>query len=192
MLARRPWTRLQSEYSFSLVAAQAAYAFPADYASFLDFTFWNRAQYWQFRGSLSPQQWQGYKSGLTSTYPRQRFRVKQGQIFIDPTPTTADACVIEYLSKYWVAVTAAPTVGTKTEFTLDTDVPILDEVAIEMDTLWRFLNRKGLAYAEEKDQADRYINDAFGAEAPSQPVNFGGDDFGPWPPIPTLPRTGYS
>lgn len=192
MLARRPWTRLQSEYTFSFVASQASYAFPSDYANFLDFTMWDRTQYWALRGSLSPQEWQAYKSGVQSTTPRQRFRVKQGQIFIDPTPSTTDSIVIEYQSKYWVAVTAAPTVGSKTDFSLDTDVSILDEEAIQMDTLWRFLARKGLAYAEEKDQADRYINDTFGCEAPSMPMNFGGYDYAPWPPLPTVPTTGYS
>lgn len=192
MLAKRPWTRLQSEYTFSFVASQAAYAFPSDYSSFLDFTFWDRTQYWALRGSLSPQAWQAYKSGVQSTSPRQRFRIKQGQIFIDPTPSTTDSMVIEYLSKNWVAVTATPTVATKTEFSLDTDVSILDEVAIEMDTLWRFLNRKGLAYAEEKDQADRYIDDVFANESPSMAMSFGGDNSYPWPPIPTLPTTGYT
>lgn len=192
MLARRPWARLQTEYTFSLVASQASYAFPTDYATFLDFTFWNRTQYWQMRGSLSPQQWQAYKSGVNSTTPRQRFRVKAGAIYIDPTPSTTDSCVVEYVSKYWVAPTATPTVGSKTEFAVDTDVSILDEAAIEVDTLWRFLNRKGLAYAEEKDQAERYINDAFGTETPSQPMNFSGDDLAPWPPLPSVPVTGYS
>lgn len=192
MLARKPWARLQFEYTFNLVAAQASYAFPTDYASFLDFTFWDRTQYWALRGSLSAQQWQGYKSGIQSTTPRQRFRVKQGAIYIDPTPTTTDSLVIEYLSKYWVAATATPTVGSKVEFSLDTDVSILDEDAIAMDATWRFLNRKGLAYAEEKDQAERYIDDVFANETPSMPVNFGGDSLAPWPPIPTLPVTGYS
>jgi hypothetical protein len=192
MLARKPWARLQFEYAFNLVASQASYAFPTDYANFLDFTFWDRTQYWALRGSLSPQQWQAYKSGIQSTTPRQRFRVKQGAIYIDPTPSTTDSMVIEYLSKYWVAATATPTVGSKVEFTLDTDVSILDEVAIEMDTLWRFLNRKGLAYAEEKDQAQRYIDDVFANETPSMPVSFSGDSFAPWPPLPTLPVTGYS
>lgn len=192
LLAQRPWARLQTEYTFSLVASQASYAFPTDLGQFLDYTFWNRTQYWQFRGSLSPQIWQAYKSGVNSTTPRQRFRVKQGAIFIDPTPSTTDSCVIEYTSSYWVAPTATPTVGSKTAFSVDTDVSILDEAAIEMDTLWRFLNRKGLAYAEEKDQAERYINTLFGSETPSAPMSFSDSDLTPWPPIPTLPSTGYS
>lgn len=191
MLAHRPWNRLQKEYAFNFVASQAAYAFPTDYANFLDFTAWDRTQYWAMRGSLSAQEWQAYKSGVQSSTPRSRFRVKEGQVYFDPTPSTTDSVVIEYLSSWWVAVTATPTVASKTEFTLDTDVSILDETAIEMDTLWRFLNRKGLAYAEEKLAADNYINDIFGAEAPSQPFNLGGDPYAVWPPLPSVPITNF-
>lgn len=192
LLARRAWQVLQKEYTFSLVVSQAAYDFPADYGWFQDYTFWDRDNFWQLRGSLNAQQWQGYKSGIQSTTPRQRFRVKQGQIYIDPTPTDTDACVIEYVSKYWVAVTAAATVGVKTEFTIDTDVSIIPESLIEMDSLWRFLNRKGLAYAEEKDQADRHFAELFGNDAPREPLGFGGDDYLPWPPLPSVPVTGYT
>lgn len=192
VLAGRSWSILQKEYAFSQVAAQAAYNFPADLGRFLDYTFWDRTNFWNLRGSLNPQEWQRYKSGIQSTTPRQRFRVKLGQIYIDPTPTAADSLVIEYLSDYWVAVTAAPTVGAKSAFSLDTDVSLIDEDAIAMDTLWRFLNRKGLAYAEEKDQADRFIDELFANDTPKGPIYLGGDDMYPWPPLPSVPVTGYS
>lgn len=192
VLARRAWQVLQKEYTFSLVASQAAYNFPTDLGYFQDYTIWDRTQFWALRGSLTGTQWQQYKSGLQSTTPRQRFRIKLGQIYIDPTPSSTDSMVIEYVSNFWVAVTAAPTAGVKSAFTLDTDVSLIDEEAIKMDTLWRFLNRKGLAYAEEKDQADRYIAEIFGNDAPRAPANFGGDYLYPWPPLPTVPVTGYS
>lgn len=192
VLARKPWQTLQKEYTFNLVAAQASYAFPSDLGYFQDYTIWDRTQFWALRGSLSAQDWQAYKSGLQSTTPRQRFRIKAGALYIDPTPSSTDSMVIEYVSKFWVAPTATPTVGTKTAFTVDTDVSLIDEDTIEMETLWRFLARKGLAYAEEKDQAERYIADLFGNDAPHQPLNFGGDNEYPWPPLPTLPVTGYS
>lgn len=192
LLARRPWEYLQKEYTFSLVASQAAYNFPTDLGYFQDYTIWDRTQFWALRGSLTATQWQTYKSGLQTTTPRQRFRLRQGQIYIDPTPSSTDSMVIEYVSKYWVAVTGAPTVPVQNAFALDTDVSVIDEDAIAMDTLWRFLNRKGLAYAEEKDQAEKYIAELFGNDVPREPINFGGDYLYPWPPLPTVPVTGYS
>lgn len=192
LLARKPWEYLQKEYTFSLVAAQAAYNFPTDLGYFQDYTIWDRTQFWALRGSLTATQWQIYKSGLQTTTPRQRFRIKQGQLYIDPTPSSTDSMVIEYISNQWVAVTATPTVASKAAYTLDTDVSVIDEMAIQMDALWRFLNRKGVAYAEEKDQAERYIAELFGNDAPREPIDFGGDYNYPWPPLPTLPVTGYS
>lgn len=192
LLARKPWQVLQKEYTFNLVASQAAYNFPSDLGFLQDYTIWDRTQFWALRGSLTATQWQIYKSGLQTTTPRQRFRVKLGQIYIDPTPSSTDSMVIEYVSNQWVAVAAAPTVPSKSAFTIDTDVSVIDEEALKMDTLWRFLNRKGVAYAEEKDQAERYIAELFGNDAPREPIDFGGDYNYPWPPLPTLPVTGYS
>lgn len=190
VLSQMSWQVLQKEYTFSFVAAQASYAFPPDLGFFQDYTAWDRTQFWEMRGSLSAQEWQRYKSGIMSTMPWQRFRVKAGAIYIDPTPSTTDSCVIEYVSSFWVAPTATPTVGTKAAFTVDTDVSLIDEEAIKMDTLWRFLSRKGLAYSEEKDQAQKYIEGLFGDDVPRTPLNFG-NDFVLWPPLPNLPISGF-
>lgn len=192
-LARKPWEILQKEYTFSTVASTASYAFPSDLGYFQDYTIWDRTQFWALRGSLSAQDWQAYKSGLQSTTPRQRFRIKAGLIFIDPTPSSIASIVIEYISNLWVAPTATPTVASKTGFTIDSDISLIDETVIEMDTLWRFLNRKGMAYEEERQEAQQHIADLFGNDAPRQPINFGGEyDSVQWPPLPTLPVSGYS
>lgn len=188
VLARKPWQALQKEYTFSLVASQASYAFPADLGYFQDFTMWDRTQFWALRGSLSAQDWQAYKSGLQSTTPRQRFRIKQGAIYIDPTPSSTDSMVLEYLSSKWVTDGAS----FFTAFSADAQTSLIDENALEMEVLWRFLSRKGLAYAEEKDQAERYIADLFGNDAPHEPLSFSGDSQYPWPPLPTVPVTGFS
>lgn len=185
LLARKPWEILQKEFTFNLVNAQAAYAFPTDLGYFQDYTLWDRTQFWAMRGGLNAQDWQALKSGVQSTTPRQRFRIKQGQIYIHPTPYNTDACVIEYISNQWVS-------GANVAFTADNQTALIDENVIEMDTLWRFLNRKGLSYAEEKDQAERFIEDLFGNDAPREPRNFGGDQEYPWPPFPTVPTTGFS
>ena len=188
VLAQRPWERLQKEHTFSLVAAQASYAFPTDLGFFQDYTLWDRTQLWQLRGSLSGQEWQRYKSGIQSTTPWQRFRVWQNAIYIDPTPSTTDSMVSEYVSKNWISDSTGVTF--RSRFVADADLTLIPEEILMMDTLWRFLARKGLAYQEERDQADKYIATVFGNDAPRVPLNFG-DSCEPWPPLPTLPRTGY-
>ena len=186
--AKLPWQALQKEYTFSLVVSQAAYAFPTDLGYFQNQTIWDRTQFWSMRGSLSPSEWQLYKSGIQSTTPRQRFRIKAGQIYIDPTPTTTDSCVVEYVSSKWV------TDGSSffTSFSTDTQTSLIDEDLLELDLTWRFLERKGLAYAEARDECDRYAETILARDVPREAINFGGNNVGSWPPLPTVPITGYS
>ena len=186
--AKYPWQALQKEYTFNLVNGQAAYSFPSDLGYFENETFWDRTQFWNLRGSLSPQEWQIYKSGIQSSTPRQRFRIKGGQIYIDPTPTTTDSVVIEYVSKNWVTDGSSFFNG----FTTDTQTSLIDEDLLELDLTWRFLERKGLAYAEARDEADHFAEKLLARDAPKKSINMAGDAAATWPPLPTVPITGYS
>lgn len=186
-LAWKPWEILQKEYTFATVAAQASYAFPSDLKYFLDYTAWDRSQFWALRGSLSPSEWQRYKSGTQTTTPRTRFRIKAGAIFLDPTPGGIDNLVIEYISKNWV------TDGSLfyNAFSADAQTSLIDEDLLELDLTWRFLERKGLAYEEARDEFDTVFESTFGRDVPKIPVN-AGIDYEIWPPLPTLPSTGYT
>lgn len=186
--AKYEWQALQKEYTFSFVASQANYAFPSDLGFFVNETAWDRTQFWSLRGSLSAQEWQLYKSGLQSSTPRQRFRIKSGQIYIDPTPSSTDSCVIEYISSKWV------TDGSSffTAFSADGQTSLLDEDMLELDLTWRFLERKGLAYAEARDEADRFAEKLLGRDTPKDTINVAGAAYAVWPPLPTVPVTGYT
>lgn len=103
-----PYTELNREYTFDLVASQAAYPLPSDFDHELYETHWNRSEYWLIRGPMSAQEWQYLKSGLGTTSPYQRYRIKGigiNQLYIDPTPASGDAgktCALEYQSKNWL------------------------------------------------------------------------------------------
>ena len=103
------WVQLQKEYTITLVAGQAEYALPADFDQQLFRTHWDRNNHWELLGPLSPTEWQQKKSGITTTSPRRRFRVKglgTNKFFVDPTPSTGDAgaiLVFEYSSTSWVS-----------------------------------------------------------------------------------------
>jgi hypothetical protein len=170
-LARRSWQILQKEHTFTTVAAQASYALPADYARYLDDTAWDRSSYWSVRGSLSPQEWQRYKSGIVASSPRSRFRVKAGALYIDPTPTAAKSMVIEYVSNAWVLSGGVAF----TKIQADTDTVVFDDDLFKVELLWRFLNRKGLAYGEEKREAELLADKLIGMDTPSSPVSMDSD-----------------
>lgn len=93
-MTRAQWPKLNREYTFTLVAGQENYAFPADYDRAVFRTNWNRARRWELIGPISPQEWQFRKSGIVSTTPRQYFRVKgweSKQFYIFPTPDASVA-----------------------------------------------------------------------------------------------------
>lgn len=112
-----PWPELQSEYLFSLVTGQESYPLPADFSSIQNETLWNRTQRLPLYGPLDSVEWQQYKSGLITTLPEERYRVKgwaTGQLFIDPPPDSTingQVCALEYISrtrirpKTWTAST---------------------------------------------------------------------------------------
>lgn len=101
------WPELQKEYSFTLATSTASYLLPDDMDSILTETWWNQTQKWPLIGPLDPQSWQLYKSGLITTLPRQRFRIKNfttKQLYIDPTPSSSEngqTIVFEYITKSW-------------------------------------------------------------------------------------------
>lgn len=140
----------------SCTFAQEAYALPSDLAFIIVQTEWDRNFRWQLLGPLDAQEWQVIKSGISPVGPRMRFRIMQGQFYINPVGSAStlytDNIVYEYVSNQWVGVSATPTVGAQTAYQLDTDVSLINEDLITLGLKWRFLKAKGLDW--EADQAE--------------------------------------
>lgn len=168
------WQAMRKEHTFPLVDAQTAYDLPADLQFFLIETEWDRNNHWQLLGPLSAQEWQVLKSGITVVGPRKRFRVMQGQFYLDPTPAAGEAgnvMAFEYISNGWCESAAG---AARTIWTADTDVYVLDEECFILGVKWRFLRAKGLDYSEEKREYDDACERAQardGAGARSLPLN---------------------
>lgn len=175
-LAKRNWTVLQKEHTFSTVASTASYSLPSDFERLLDFTMWDRTQYWSLRGPRSPQEWQRVKSGLVAPSIRSGFRIKAdtrvNKYFLDPTPSSALDMVFEYASSQWV-MDSGNTLG-RTYYAADSDVSLINEELIEMGVIWRLLDRKGFAYAEARDEWDREVDRAFAEDGGAEILNMGG------------------
>lgn len=182
LLAKKNWTILQKEETFSTVSSTASYSLPSDFERLLDGTAWDRSDYWSLRGPLSPNEWQAYKSALVATpIVRSRFRIKPdtrvNKFFLDPTPTGTLSMVFEYASDQWVR-DSGNTIG-KTAYAVDTDVALISEELIELDAIWRFLERKGFAYAEAKAEAERAIDRAFAEDGGAPVLDLGGPTLVP-------------
>jgi hypothetical protein len=132
---------------------------PSDFLWFITQTQWDRTNLWQLIGPTSPVRWQQLKSGVTTSGPRRRFRVKPvanvNRLFIDPTPgTTTNTLAFEYISKNWCQ--SAGGTG-QSSWLADTDTGILDEDLLELGTKWQFLAAMRLPYLEEKNSYERYV-----------------------------------
>jgi len=175
-LAKKNWVILQKEHTFSTVAATASYALPTDFERLLDQTAWDRTKYWSLRGPTSPTLWQVRKSGIVAPSIRSAFRIKPdtrvNKFFLDPTPTAVVSMVFEYASDQWVKDSA--NAGGKAAYAVDTDIALISEELLELDCVWRILNRKGFAYAEEKQEAEDAINQAFADDGGAPVLDMGG------------------
>jgi len=174
-LARKSWPVLQREYEFDTVAGTASYDLPVDFTELLADTVWDRNNYWQVRGGMTPQEWQVRKSAIVAVATsRKSFRIKAldgvKKFFLDPTPTDVCTLVFEYTSTAWVQADGG---ARKASFTSDTDVAILPEELLELSGIWRFRYAKGLDYAESRKEYDQHLETVFGAETGAGAINLG-------------------
>lgn len=175
-LAKKNWSVLQNEHTFSLVAGTAYYDLPSDYDRMIVETAWDRTTYWSLRGQLTPREWQIRKSGLVATVStRLNFRIKPltrvNKFYVDPTPTSTDSLVFEYISSKWVR--DAGNANGKTAYALDDDVALISEELLELGAIWRMLDRKGFAYAEAKDEYDREVDNAYAEDGGALTLDMG-------------------
>lgn len=157
------WLDMVTEHTFSTVAAQADYDLPSDFRNLVNQTLWDRDNFEELRGPLSPQEWQRYKSSVladsVTTWKRYRIRNVAGAVkfSIDPTPDSVETLVLEYASNAWCKSSG----GTlQAEWLADTDTGVLDEYLMRLGIQWRFLKRLGMSYEDERVEYDREVSQA--------------------------------
>lgn len=123
---------------------QNTFPFPSDYDHEVPQTEWNRSTRWNLQGPKSPQEWQIYKGGIVSVGPRQRFRIWNNALVINPSPPDGQSIALEYQSKAFVI--GADNVS-KSSFTADTDTCVFtDSLMITgQKVLWK--QAKGLDFS---------------------------------------------
>lgn len=104
--------------------SQVAYDLPSDWLSEIPQTEWDRTNRWPLLGPQSAQDWQSFKSGIVYAGPRQRFRIQENQILINPPPPNGLLFAFEYISTGWVVNSVNQRL---TKFTNDTDTAIFPD-----------------------------------------------------------------
>ena len=188
------WAALTREFAFSTVTGQQAYALPDDFAELIDGTVWDRSTYYRARGSLPPQEWQQYKSGLinsVSLTPRYRLVADamrgRKMLWLDPVPASVESLVLEYIGRNWLRGTD----GSLTDrIVSDSDLPIIDAFLLRLDLEWRARRAQGRDFAAELAEFEAERDSRFGSDAGGKTILLGEIDiFGLYPP--NIPETGY-
>jgi hypothetical protein len=121
--------------------AQNKFDLPSDWLRQIPQTEWNRTQRWELLGPKSSQEWQTFKSGIVSAGPRQRFRILQNQLCLNPSPPDNQTLSFEYISNGWVEGVDGVA---KTEVTQDTDTFIFSDSLLITGLKAQWLVAKGL------------------------------------------------
>lgn len=145
----------------------------ADFAWVLNDTMRDRSTRRPVFGPKAPAEWQQLQAQYL-TGPWWQYRIRGGQLLFIPAPSIGDQIYFEWISKYWAAVAATPTTGYSATYQNDSDVAILDERLITLDTLWRYKRAKKLEYSEDFDIAEAAIVDAMTRNASQPRLNLAG------------------
>jgi len=191
LMKRHDWTVLQKEHTFSTANGTANYALPSDFDRFIKVTGWDRTNYWALQGPITPQEWQLIKSGITQTGPRRRYRIKPSSqtnyIYLDPTPTTTDSLVFEYISNQFCQSSGGTA---QSAFAADGDLGIGDfEYLITLGIKWRWLAALGLSYAEERREYDLELERAIARDGDQPKLSLNGNRR--WLPGANIPESGF-
>lgn len=122
--------------TLDLTFSRVQYPLPSDWLMQIPQTEWDRTNRWPLLGPKSPQEWQSFKSGIVYAGPRERFRILQNTITINPPPPNGVMFAFEYISTGWV-ISASGTRSNK--YLADTDSAIFpDSLLITgLKSLWK-------------------------------------------------------
>lgn len=135
----------------SLSFGKQSYSLPSDFGYFLTKTFWDRSFRWQLLGPLEAQEWQVLKSGISTSGPRSRFRIMGNLFYLDPVPSEVHSLAMEYYSTGWCQSVLGVA---QSHWAADTDYYSLDDDAMELGLIWRYLAAKRFGFDVEKRTYD--------------------------------------
>ena len=102
-LRRSNWVGMSDLHSTWVLALQPgrfAYDLPVDFLRMIPDTEFRNGWPMGLIGPATPQAWSAWLSGQTTMATPMGWRVRNGVVFFDPTPATAEQVTIEYISSY--------------------------------------------------------------------------------------------
>lgn len=163
----RQWPQLQKIHTITTTGGDTGkYDLPTDFGGMIAQTHWNKTTKMPLTGPITGQLWEGQVGGNTpSTTVYLQFREMAGQLWVYPwaagvTVPAGQVITFEYVSRYWVCATGAPTTLAKDAPTLTSDVVFFDPLLIQRLLKYKWQNSVGLdstkALEEYEDALDSY------------------------------------
>lgn len=163
-----PWQALITSYTFSTSNGTANYALPTPFNRFANLTNWDHTNFVPIRGPVSPIEWNRLQQSVVSVGSPfySYFRIAGGYFSIYPTPTSTRTIGFDYFSKYWISG--------KTEFTADTDEPLISATLLTLALRWMFLQALGDEYEKEEQIYRQRLDSLQGADGGRGVISFNG------------------
>ena len=191
LAARYDWEKLTKEKTFTTIAAEdqgllvggTILATTDGFDHILNDTIWDRTTEYALH-STAPQRWQADKATIT-VGPYSRFRIRQGHLYMLPAPTAGLTVAFEYKTENWVQNEAGDEFST--EFSDDTDLPLLDSRLLTLGLKWRWRAAKRLSYAEDFQAYELAVADSMTRDGVKQSASLNGPDYGGFEPYVVVP-----
>jgi len=172
-----------STAAVSMTFAKQDYSLPSGFDRMISDTQWDRTDHWRNMGTKSSQEWQYLQGGVISVGPRERYRIYNQKFRIFQALTTVYTFSFEYVSNYWVMATGA-TVGSKSEYTADSDVSVFPDDLMLAGLKYYFLKAKKLDYGIELGEFTRALSYCKAQDVPVPSVSLAPTGMhelvGPW------------
>lgn len=172
MLRAHDWPELILEGTWTSAAQEVQVSsIKTSYPKLLRFlpeTFYDDTAKRKIFASETPQGWTA-ANGRTVSIVDYHVRVRGDKILLYGDQPASHSMKFEYLSGHWVENSAGDT--TYEEPNADTDIPLLDDHALELGATWRVKRENGLEYAESFRDYQLALRSAMGGAAPPMRLN---------------------
>jgi hypothetical protein len=165
LAARGAWEGLVNEASFTTVATESQGAMATLASNGFNYivnqTIWDRTNRLPVAGPLDSQEWQAMKA-LVPTGPRYTFRIRQGNLLVNPVPTAGYSWYFEYVTENWIC--SADGLTFRQYFSQNDDDLCIPESLALMGLRWRWKKEKGFDYAEDFRTYEMQVKDTLGRD----------------------------
>jgi hypothetical protein len=194
LFAMNEWQALNKNYTVVTANGDSGnYNLPADFGYIIDQTGWDPTNRLPLGGPVTPQNWAYLvNTGLSTSTIYVTFKLDQMQFQILPQPPpVGQTLTFQYVSRWWVAVTAAPTVPAQDSVLLSTDVVLYEPILIQKLLKLRFLEAKGFDTTSAANQFINMFNSFTGKDQAAQTMNMARMRVFPYLGWRNIPETNY-